>query len=118
MSDVHCLGNGSIEFHEFLLLIANRLRTEDVDEELKDAFRVFDKNHDGLLSASELRDVLATLGEEMCHDEIDELIAAADKNHDGQIDYTGICYNASIRHSYVAIYCTPFSCRHCANKMC
>ena len=41
--------NGSIEFDEFLVLIANKLRTEDVQDELKDAFRVFDRNNDGYL---------------------------------------------------------------------
>ena len=37
------VGNGSIEFQEFLLMIANKLRSEDAEEELRDAFRVFDK---------------------------------------------------------------------------
>ena len=40
-------GNGSIEFPEFLLLIGGRLRMNDLEDELKDAFRVFDKDNNG-----------------------------------------------------------------------
>ena len=39
--------NGSIEFPEFLLLIGGRLRMNDLEDELKDAFRVFDKDNNG-----------------------------------------------------------------------
>ncbi len=40
-------GNGSIEFDEFLVLIGGRLKMNDLEEELKDAFQVFDRNNDG-----------------------------------------------------------------------
>jgi len=87
IAEVDSDGNGSIEFPEFLVLIANKLRTEDVRDELKDAFKVFDKNNDGYLSATELREVLQTLGDRMTDDDVDELIQAADTNGDGRVDY-------------------------------
>ncbi|KAL5541275.1 hypothetical protein UlMin_042497 [Ulmus minor] len=36
-------GNGTIEFLEFLNLMARKMKDTDSEEELKEAFRVFDK---------------------------------------------------------------------------
>ena len=89
-------GNGSIEFPEFLILIANKLRTEDMHEEIREAFRVFDRNNDGHLSCQELRDILVTMGDKMKDEDINELMAAADVNGDGTIDYEGMTSFTSV----------------------
>ena len=52
--------------------------------------QVFDRNGDGRLTSTELREVLQRLGEHMKQEDIDELIRAADKDGDGHIDYEGI----------------------------
>lgn len=39
------------------------------EEELKDAFAMFDKNNDGHISASELKSILTTMGEKLKDDE-------------------------------------------------
>ncbi|KAL5204698.1 hypothetical protein ABZP36_009569 [Zizania latifolia] len=81
-------GNGTIEFHEFLAIMKKNLSNNDDDEEeLKKAFRVFDKDDNGFISHNELRMVMASLGEEMTEDEIDEMMRTADTNNDGQVDY-------------------------------
>ena len=51
--------------------------------------RVFDKNGDGYISASELRLVMANLGENMTDDELHEMLREADVDGDGQISYQG-----------------------------
>jgi len=60
-----------------------RLTTAD----LRAAFRVFDKDGSGSLSADELRGVLTTMGEKMSDAEVDEMLAEADVDGDGQINY-------------------------------
>jgi len=52
-------------------------------------YRVFDKNGDGYISASELRLVMANLGENMTDDELHEMLREADVDGDGQISYQG-----------------------------
>ena len=51
--------------------------------------QVFDKDGDGTISATELRYVMANLGEKMTDEEIDEMLREADTDGDGKIDYEG-----------------------------
>ena len=51
--------------------------------------KVFDKNGDGYISASELRHVMTTLGEKLTDDEVDEMIREADIDWDGKVNYEG-----------------------------
>ncbi|KAJ1898142.1 hypothetical protein LPJ66_001750, partial [Kickxella alabastrina] len=80
-------GNGTIEFAEFLTLMARQYNTGDDEEELKEAFRVFDKDGDSFISASELRHVMTSLGEKLTTEEVNEMINEADVDGDGQINY-------------------------------
>jgi calmodulin len=70
-------------------MMARKMKETDTDEELKEAFKVFDKDGDGSISAAELRHVMMNLGEKMSDEEVTEMIREADLNGDGQIDYEG-----------------------------
>ncbi|KAF2550154.1 hypothetical protein F2Q68_00038063 [Brassica cretica] len=56
-------GNDTIDFPEFLNLMWRIKKNTDSKEELKEAFRVFDKDQNGFISAGELRHVMTNLGE-------------------------------------------------------
>ena len=49
------LGNGTIDFPEFLTMMAHNMKDTDSEEEIREAFRVFDKDGSGFISAAELR---------------------------------------------------------------
>ena len=87
VKEVDVDGSGTIEFSEFLNLMARKMRDSDSEEQLKEAFRVFDKDQNGFISAFELRNVLTNLGEKLTDDEVDEMIREADADGDGQINY-------------------------------
>lgn len=56
-------GNGTVDFREFLDMMARNLACDtDIEEEMKEAFEVFDKDGNGLISPAELRHVMANLG--------------------------------------------------------
>jgi len=42
-------GNGTIDFDEFLNMMAKKMKETDSEEELREAFRVFDKDGNGLV---------------------------------------------------------------------
>ena len=80
-------GSGTIDFPEFLTLMARKMQDSDSEEEIKEAFRVFDKDGNGFISAAELRHVMTNLGEKLTDEEVDEMIREADVDGDGQINY-------------------------------
>ena len=85
-------GNGTIDFPEFLTMMARKMKDTDSEEEIREAFRVFDKDGNGFISAAELRHVMTNLGEKLTDEEVDEMIREADIDGDGQVNYEGV-YN-------------------------
>ena len=70
-------------------MMSKKIQDTDTEEEIKDAFKVFDKDGNGLISAQELRQLMSSLGEKLTDEELDEMMREADLNGDGQIDYEG-----------------------------
>lgn len=87
---VKILGNGTIDFPEFLTMMARKMKDTDSEEEIREAFRVFDKDGNGFISAAELRHVMTNLGEKLTDEEVDEMIREADIDGDGQVNYEGL----------------------------
>ena len=87
INEVDADGNGTIDFPEFLNLMARKMKDTDSEEELKEAFKVFDKDGNGFISAAELRHVMTNLGEKLTDEEVDEMIREADVDGDGQVNY-------------------------------
>jgi len=79
--------SGTIDFTEFLSMMARKMKDTDTEEEIREAFKVFDKDGNGFISAAELRHVMTTLGEKLTDEEVDEMIKEADVDGDGQINY-------------------------------
>ncbi|KAM3185934.1 Calmodulin [Hymenolepis weldensis] len=87
INEVDADGNGTIDFPEFLTMMARKMKDTDSEEEIREAFRVFDKDGNGLISAAELRHVMTNLGEKLTDEEVDEMIREADIDGDGQVNY-------------------------------
>merc|ERR1712170_172392 len=79
--------NGTMDFDEFLGMMAKKMNTRENDDEIREAFKVFDKDGDGMISAAELRHVMTNLGEKLTDEEVDEMIREADIDGDGQVNY-------------------------------
>lgn len=87
VGEVDADGSGTVDFPEFLSLMARKMRDSDSEEEIREAFRVFDKDGNGYISTAELRHVMTNLGEKLTDEEVDEMIKEADCNNDGQVNY-------------------------------
>ena len=90
VNNTYVSGNGTIDFPEFLTMMARKMKDTDSEEEIREAFRVFDKDGNGFISAAELRHVMTNLGEKLTDEEVDEMIREADIDGDGQVNYEGI----------------------------
>merc|ERR1712093_680156 len=71
INEVDADGSGTIDFPEFLNLMAKKMKDTDSEEEIKEAFKVFDKDGNGFISAAELRHVMTNLGEKLTDEEVD-----------------------------------------------
>ena len=80
-------GTGSIGFDEFANLMSKIYKNSDTEEELLEAFKVFDRDGNGLIDAAELKYVLTNLGEKLTDEEVDEMIEKVDIDGDGMINY-------------------------------
>ena len=61
IDEVDADGNGMVDFPEFLTMMARKTRYSESDE-IKEAFKVFDKDGNGYISPAELRHVMTSLG--------------------------------------------------------
>ncbi|XP_004401596.1 PREDICTED: calmodulin-A-like [Odobenus rosmarus divergens] len=87
INEVDADGNGTVDFPQFLTMMARKMKDTDSEEEIHEAFRVFDKDGKGYISVAELRHVMTKLGEKLTDEEVDEMIREADIDGDGQVNY-------------------------------
>ena len=80
--------------------MSRKMKEADSEEEIKEAFKVFDKDGNGFIGAAELRHVMTNLGEKLTDEEVDEMVREADIDKDGQINYEG----ESLQFFYI-IFC-------------
>jgi len=80
-------GSGQIEFNEFLQMMARRMSGIESEEELREAFKCFDKDDDGFLTVGELRHIMTSLGDKMTNLEVDDMVREADRDGDGKVNY-------------------------------
>ncbi|KAH8358566.1 hypothetical protein KR093_000883, partial [Drosophila rubida] len=92
VNEIDLNGDGEIDFTEFCTLMSKQSHEGDADEELREAFKIFDKDEDGFISPAELRFVMTNLGEKLTDEEIDDMIREADFDGDGLINYEEFVY--------------------------
>lgn len=71
INEVDADGVGTIDFPEFLSLMARKMKDTNTQEELNESLKVFDRNSDGLLSVRELKHMVTRMGEKMSEDEFE-----------------------------------------------
>ena len=65
ISEVDADGDGTIDFPEYLTMMAQKMRDTESEEEMKEAFNLFDKDGNGFISAAELRHVMTNIGKKL-----------------------------------------------------
>ena len=78
-----------MDMNSFIQLVSEFRREGDSEEEILEAFRVFDPQFSGVVSVAQFRQVMMNYGERLCENEVDELIALADVDRKGDIRYMG-----------------------------
>ncbi len=79
--------NGEITFHEFLDVVAAKMFDGNAENDLIQAFKIFDVEGRGHISALGLKKSLLELDRDLTEDELHVLLRDL-KDEDGQINYT------------------------------
>ena len=70
MKEVDEDGSGLIEYDEFITAIKKRMNEIDLKEEIREAFRCFDDEDNGLIRTDVLKKILKSKGDILKEDEI------------------------------------------------
>lgn len=85
--------DGKIDFSEFLTLMSRQLKNDSSEDEIREAFKVFDREGRGVINAAELKHALTTIGEPLTDKEAEDLFKSADIGNDGLINYEELIQN-------------------------
>ena len=81
-------GNGRVSFEEFLDVFIKRLKdTSEAQRELREAFKVFDRQSNGFLSKEEFRKAMTELGDKLNEEEVEEMIREVSSEMSEDINY-------------------------------
>lgn len=86
-------GSGELEFEEFCKLASRFLVEEDTEamqQELREAFRLYDKEGNGYITTDVFRDILHELDDKLSPEELDLMIEEIDADGSGTLDFDGI----------------------------
>ena len=80
-------GSGSVDFYEFVTLMAHKMADVKSDQHLRAAFSIFDYTGDGRIQAEELRNIMMNVGEPVTIGDVNSMIREVDVNDDGVVDF-------------------------------
>ena len=87
INEVDTNGDHTIDFNEFLSLMAHKMKDSDTEEDLKEIFKVFDRDGNNLISSEDFRNIMNNLGECLTVEETNEMFREVDDDNDGNITF-------------------------------
>ncbi|XP_023936980.1 troponin C [Bicyclus anynana] len=82
--------SGKINFDGFCNIASHFLEEEDAEamqQELKEAFRLYDREGNGYITTSTLKEILAALDDKLSNSDLDGIIAEIDTDGSGTVDF-------------------------------
>ncbi|XP_039308244.1 troponin C isoform X1 [Solenopsis invicta] len=83
-------GLGKVNFDGFCKIAGRFLEEEDAEamqEELKEAFRLYDREGNGYITTATLKEILAALDDKLTSSDLDGIIAEIDTDGSGTVDF-------------------------------
>ena len=73
-------------------MLARKMLEAEIEDEIKQLYRVFDVENKGYVTAKDLKTVLITLNPRITDDDVEEIIMDADTDQDGVLVYEEFVY--------------------------
>ena len=87
MKEGDTTGTGTLNFQDFRTMMKKKNTCTSTESQIREAFRVFDKDGNGLISPAELKQTITEMGDECTDEEVEEMIKEADTDGDGQVNF-------------------------------
>merc|ERR1719150_1206939 len=85
--EIYRVAQYKIDFSQFLIMMAHKMRNPDDEKEIRDAFKLFDTNNDGSIEKSKLMKAMCTVGEPLTRREVEQLFQQIGDKNESTIDY-------------------------------
>lgn len=96
-------GSGKVNFDGFCNIAGHFLEEEDdeaMQQELKEAFRLYDREGNGYITTGTLKEILKALDDKLSNTELDGIIAEIDTDGSGTVDFDG-----KLRENSITYFC-------------
>ena len=80
---------GCVTFDDFVELMLCLRQFQSDEDELREAFKIFDSDCDGVIDAEDIQRTMVQLGEEVSLEDAKEMVEEADMDGDGKINFKG-----------------------------
>lgn len=104
----YLFSGGEVDLSTLVQLIGQKVTNPPAEspENLREMFRMYDKDGSGYISAKEMRHLLTSVGEKLTDDEAEELLKMTNCLKGDKVDCNSKCTNACIINvcMYVSIY--------------
>ncbi|CAI2380805.1 unnamed protein product [Moneuplotes crassus] len=87
IDNVDTNGSGAIQIDEFKKVMKNKMQEIDFDEEIIEAFRIFDTEGGCKITLAKIKEILKKSDPKIPDDEINIIIREIDKHNDGTFHY-------------------------------
>jgi len=81
---------GKVNFKQFIVIVTPFLEDEDEDaleQELKEAFRMYDTKGEGFITTQVLKDIMAQLDPKLTDDDLQQIVDEVDEDGSGTVDF-------------------------------
>ena len=86
------MDSAKIDFCAFCHISAKFMTEEDEEglrDELKEAFRIYDRDGQGFITTDVLKEILREIDSELTEDDLDNIIEEVDEDGSGTLDFDG-----------------------------
>ena len=83
LNEINVDHDGAMSFQEFIPLMERKMKDTDGEEDIIEAFKVFDRDGSGKINLDEIKHIMANLGEKLSDVEMDEMLSTAQVDNNG-----------------------------------
>lgn len=87
INEVDLDGSESVDFKEFLALMTRKIKDVELEDELLEAFKIFDRDGNGYITLQNLTYIISRIDNNVTEKEVEEMMKEADLDKDGKISF-------------------------------